>query len=100
MIELVPAAGAALEQILDATYDIWNEGLSRQAYARYYGAQVKTAWGVGNFVQYAIAKKRLLAGLGPAGARELWCFIAEEGASAVAFVMASVGRRAREADWT
>jgi hypothetical protein len=38
-------------------------------------------------VQYAIAKKRLLAGLGPAGARELWCFIAEEGASAVAYVV-------------
>jgi len=241
MIELVPAKGAALAQILDATYDIWNEGLSRQAYARYDRAQLKTAWGIRNLtrlalvdgpavlasaklyafsavldrrlvrvlgigavftqpahrgcgrardlverivdrasrdgvdvallfseigaeyysrlgfeavptsdlvlrvkeserhgapatlvrsgeprdfpdivsmgrvrsdkyrfhldrdlelVQYAIAKKRLLAGLGPAGARELWCFIAEEGASAVAYVLVSVGRGAREAACT
>ena len=38
----------------------------------------------------AIAKKRLLAGLGPPGARELQFFIAEEGASAVAYVVISV----------
>src|SRR6266850_2972068 len=54
MIELVPAEGAALEQILDATYDIWNEGLSRQAYARYYRAQLKTAWGIRNLTRLAL----------------------------------------------
>jgi hypothetical protein len=43
-----------------------------------------------NFLQYAITKKRLLAGLGPAGARELQFFIAEEGASAVAYVVITV----------
>ena len=36
---------------------------------------------------YAIAKKRLLAGLGPAGVREVQFFVAEEGASAVAYVV-------------
>jgi hypothetical protein len=40
-----------------------------------------------DFLHYAITKKRLLAGLGPAGGRELQFFIAEEGASAVAYVV-------------
>jgi predicted N-acetyltransferase YhbS len=41
-------------------------------------------------VQFAIARKRLLAGLAPAGARAVQFFIAEEGASAVAYVVISV----------
>ena len=41
-------------------------------------------------VHYAIAKKRLLAGFGPAGARMVHFFIAEEGASAAAYVVVSV----------
>jgi len=49
-----------------------------------------------DLIQYALAKKRLLSGLGPAGARELQFFIAEEGASAVAYVVISV----REGSWT
>jgi predicted N-acetyltransferase YhbS len=46
-------------------------------------------------VQFALAKKRMLAGLGPAGAREVQFFVAEEGASAVAYVIVS----ARGSDW-
>jgi predicted N-acetyltransferase YhbS len=49
-----------------------------------------------DLIQYAIAKKRLLAGLGPAGARELQFFVAEEGASAVAYVVLTV----RDLDWS
>ena len=49
-----------------------------------------------DLVQFAIARKRLLAGLSPAGARELQFFVAEEGASAVAYVVISV----RGDDWT
>src|SRR5204862_3890546 len=45
-----------------------------------------------DLVHYAIAKKRLLAGLGPAGAREVQFFIAEEGASAVAYVVITARR--------
>jgi hypothetical protein len=41
-------------------------------------------------VQHAIARKRLLAGLGPKGARELHFFIAEEGVTAAAYVVISV----------
>jgi GNAT superfamily N-acetyltransferase len=43
-----------------------------------------------DLVQYAIARRRLLAGLGPRGAREVQFFVAEEGASAVAYVVIGV----------
>lgn len=38
-------------------------------------------------VHYALSKRRLLAGLGPSGLRQLEFFVAEEGASAVAYVV-------------
>jgi hypothetical protein len=43
-----------------------------------------------DFVQYAITRKRLLAGLGAAGARQLHFFIAEEGITAAAYVVISI----------
>ena len=43
-----------------------------------------------DLIQYAITKKRLLAGLGSPGARELHFFIAEEGMTAAAYVVISV----------
>jgi GNAT superfamily N-acetyltransferase len=43
-----------------------------------------------DFVQYAITKKRLLAGLGQAKARQLQFFIAEEGITAAAYVVISI----------
>ena len=43
-----------------------------------------------DLVHFAIARKRLLAGLALLGARALHFFIAEEGASAVAYVVISV----------
>jgi hypothetical protein len=42
------------------------------------------------FEQYAITKKRLIAGLGTAGARQLHFFIAEEGITAAAYVVVSI----------
>jgi hypothetical protein len=38
-------------------------------------------------IHYALAKKRLLAGLSQPGARQIEFFVAEEGASAVAYVV-------------
>ena len=43
-----------------------------------------------DFVQYAITRNRLLAGLGLAGARQLHFFIAEEGITAAAYVVISI----------
>jgi GNAT superfamily N-acetyltransferase len=41
---IVPADGALLEDILDHTFEIWNEGLSRAAYGQWNRAQLKTPW--------------------------------------------------------
>ena len=41
-------------------------------------------------IQFAIAKKRLLAGLGPSGARECGFYVTEEGHTAVGYVVMSV----------
>jgi hypothetical protein len=49
-----------------------------------------------DFVQHAITRKRLLAGLGAPGARELHFFIAEEGITAAAYVVISIVG----SDWT
>lgn len=43
-----------------------------------------------DLIRFALTKRRLLAGLSPSGRRELQFFIAEEGASAVAYVAISV----------
>jgi hypothetical protein len=40
-----------------------------------------------DLVQFALTKRRLLAGFAPTGARALQFFVAEEGASAVAYVV-------------
>lgn len=42
---LLPAEGPILDEILSATFDIWSEGLSREAYRKYYAVQLATPWG-------------------------------------------------------
>jgi GNAT superfamily N-acetyltransferase len=42
-----------------------------------------------SLIHYALSKKRLLAGLGPPGLRQVEFFVTEEGASAVAYVILS-----------
>jgi GNAT superfamily N-acetyltransferase len=42
---VVVADGPLLEQILDLTYPIWNEGLTRRAYGQWNAAQRRTPWG-------------------------------------------------------
>ena len=51
-----------------------------------------------DLVSYAVTKKRLIAGLGPSGARELQFFVAEEGTAAVAYVVITgrVGHEGQE----
>ena len=44
-------------------------------------------------IQYAIAKRRLLAGLGPSGKRQTEFFVAEEGMTAVAYVVITIDER-------
>ncbi len=44
-LRLTLATGAALERILDETFPLWGDGLTRDAYGRFNAAQLKTAWG-------------------------------------------------------
>lgn len=66
MAKLVPATGVLLEEILDESYDIWGEGLTRQGYARYNTAQLQTDWGRAHLARVALVDEegggtRLLA---------------------------------------
>lgn len=44
-MEMVTARDALHERVLDATYPIWGEGLSRRAYGAWNRAQMETDWG-------------------------------------------------------
>lgn len=51
---LVVAEGALLEEILDLTFPVWNEGLSPRAYAQWHTAQARTAWARGRLDRMAL----------------------------------------------
>jgi GNAT superfamily N-acetyltransferase len=51
---LVVAHGELLEQILDATYPVWHEGLTRAAYGQWNAAQMRTPWGREHLQRYAL----------------------------------------------
>jgi GNAT superfamily N-acetyltransferase len=52
--QVVPATGAVLEQVLDDTYALWSEGLSRPHYGKFWAAQLKTAWGKSHLDRVAL----------------------------------------------
>ena len=45
MAILAAAEGPILDQILDASHDLWSDGLSRRAYGQFWAAQLGTPWG-------------------------------------------------------
>ena len=51
---IVPAEGAILDEILSATFDIWHEGLTREAYPRYYKGQLVTPWARNHLRRWAL----------------------------------------------
>jgi GNAT superfamily N-acetyltransferase len=53
-MRLVVAEGPLLERILDHTYPIWHEGLTRAAYSRWNAAQMRTPWGRGHLQRFAL----------------------------------------------
>jgi len=53
-MKLVTADGALLERILDQTFTIWNEGLTRDAYSRWNAAQLRTRWGRAHLQRFAL----------------------------------------------
>ena len=57
-MKLVVAEGAMLEEILDATYPIWHEGLTRAAYGQWNAAQMQTPWGDAHLRRFALVDDR------------------------------------------
>ena len=53
-LHVVPATGAVLEQILTDTFPLWNDGLSREHYAKFWAAQLKTPWGQSHLDRVAL----------------------------------------------
>lgn len=61
-MDVVPATGGLLEEILDETFPLWGEGLARGAYGRYNRAQRGTPWGAAHLQRVALVEgTRLLA---------------------------------------
>ena len=57
MADLAVVEGPYLQQVLDHSYPVWHDGLSRAGYGRYYDAQVATPWGRGHLRRLALVEK-------------------------------------------
>lgn len=53
-MRLIPAEGPTLERILTESYAIWSDGLTREAYAKYNAAQLRTPWGARHLRRVAL----------------------------------------------
>ena len=53
-MRVVLADGPLLEQILDDTFPIWHEGLSRDAYSKWNRGQLRTPWGREHLQRFAL----------------------------------------------
>lgn len=51
---VVPATGTVLEQVLNDTFPLWNDGLSRENYTKQWSAQLKTPWGQAHLDRVAL----------------------------------------------
>ena len=57
-MQLVLAEGELLDEIVEATFPLWNEGLTRSAYAQWNAAQMRTDWGRGDLQRFALLDGR------------------------------------------
>ncbi|MGE0865534.1 MAG: GNAT family N-acetyltransferase [Vicinamibacterales bacterium] len=53
-LQVVPAVGDVLERVLDDTFPLWNDGLSREHYGKSWAAQLKTPWGAAHLDRVAL----------------------------------------------
>jgi GNAT superfamily N-acetyltransferase len=54
VLTLVRAEAALIDRVLDATYALWHDGLSRVNYGKFHAAQTRTPWGVAHQRMYAL----------------------------------------------
>jgi GNAT superfamily N-acetyltransferase len=57
-MKLVIAEGQLLEEIIEATFPLWNEGLTRSGYAQWNAAQMRTEWGSEHLHRFALLDDR------------------------------------------
>ena len=55
--QLVPATGPHLDQILRESFSIWGDGLGAEQYARFWEAQLRTAWGSAHLDRVALVEQ-------------------------------------------
>src|SRR4029079_5426933 len=53
-MSLVPVTGDQLQRILDETFPLWGEGLSRRGYEQWNQAQQQTLWGQRRLTRLAL----------------------------------------------
>lgn len=53
-LQLRPATGALLECVLDDTFPLWHDGLSRERYASFWLGQLRTPWGAAHLDRVAL----------------------------------------------
>jgi predicted N-acetyltransferase YhbS len=58
MSEIAAVSGVELEEILDATFAIWHDGLTRPAYSRLYAVHVASPWGRRGLTRWALVDGR------------------------------------------
>ena len=51
---VIPAVGDVLERVLDDTFPLWHDGLSRAHYGKSWMAQLKTPWGAAHLDRVAL----------------------------------------------
>lgn len=53
-LQVIPATGPILERIMDDTFAVWHDGLSRDNYGRLWAGQLKTPWGAAHLDRVAL----------------------------------------------
>ena len=53
-MRVVLADGPLIERVLDDTFPVWHEGLSREAYAKWSRGQLRTPWGREHLERFAL----------------------------------------------
>jgi predicted N-acetyltransferase YhbS len=57
-MRVVQADDALLERVLDDTFAVWHEGLSRDAYSKWSRGQLRTPWGRDNLQRFVLLDDR------------------------------------------
>jgi len=57
MADLTIVEGPYLQQVLDHSYPVWHDGLSRASYGRYYAGQLATPWGRAGLQRFALVER-------------------------------------------